>query len=202
MTKHLIMLLLLFAGVTLGWCDSDSSETSKTAALRNQMTDIAELDDILGDIIDQLTAVQTKLLLQLDELAEEIGKYRNDFKLNSYQKALEHPRIVYNLQLIQQLVGYNERIEAKILYFRNGQETLTYYLSQAEDDLQMLNTLKDGDVDDLITKVNTALNELRPVARMPVLTLESVVSEPTEALWNDLLLNPHRNRMQRARLRN
>jgi hypothetical protein len=158
MTKHLIMLLLLFAGVTLGWCDSDSSETSKTAALRNQMTDIAELDDILGDIIDQLTAVQTKLLLQLDELAEEIGKYRNDFKLNSYQKALEHPR--------------------------------------------MLNTLKDGDVDDLITKVNTALNELRPVARMPVLTLESVVSEPTEALWNDLLLNPHRNRMQRARLRN
>ena len=202
MTKPLIALLLLFAGVTLGWCESDSSETSKTAALRNQMEEITKLDGILGDIIDQLTAVQTKLLPQLDELAEEIAKYRNDLKLNSYQKALEHPRIVYNLQLIQQLVLYNGKIEAKIRYFHNGQETLTYYLRQIEDDLRMLNTLKNGDVDDLITQVNAVLDELRPAARMPVLKLEPVEAEATEALWNDLLTDSHRTWMQSARLRN
>jgi hypothetical protein len=202
MTKRLIVLLLLSAGVTVGWCAPDRSETSKTAALRNQMADIAELDDTLGDIIDQLNAVQAKLLLQLDELAEEIGRYRNDFKLNSYRKALEQPRVVYNLQLIQQMVGYNEKIEAKIRYFRNGQETLTYYLSQAEDDLRMLNTLEEGDVDDLIAQVNTLLNELRPAARMPVLSLEPAEPQPTEALWNDLVLDPHKYRMQSSRLRN
>jgi len=193
MTKRPIALILLFAGVTLGWCEAESSETSKAAALKNRMTEIAELDDSLEDIIDQLTAVQTKLQLQLNELVEEIRKYRNDFKLNSYHKAMECPRIVYNLQLIQQLLSYNEKIEARMRYFRNGRETLTYYLRQIEDNLQMLNTFKDGDVDDLMAQVNLVLSELSPAARMPVLSLDPAEPEPTEALWSNLLLDVPRN---------
>ena len=193
MKKLSIVLLLLFAGVIAGWCESDSPERSKTAVLGAQMIEITRLDGTLTEIIDQLTAVQNKLNAHRNEIAEEIGKTTSDFKLNSYHKAVKHPRILYGLQLIRQLASYNEKIESKIRYFRNGQETLTYYLCQIEDDLRMLHTLKDGDVDELIAHVNTVMSELSPAARMPVINLEPVEPEPDEALWNDLLLEANNN---------
>jgi hypothetical protein len=150
---------------------------------------MAEISSLQHDLSGKIALAMEKrdqLKQKADALKEEIRQQKEQLQIETYQNAILTPRIDYNLKLIQLLLGYVSNLNDKIVYFQNGQETLGYYLQQAQDDLMMIKTLNDLQVDKLIAQINSALDEFTPETTKPLFDVDSVSLKDTEQIWNDL----------------
>ena len=170
----LLGLVILFAGghaLATGY---------KTTELNRKMAEISSLQQGLTEKL-ALAMVKTEALK--DEIRQEISQLQAD----SYQKAVLSPRIGHNLKLIQQLLGYISGLEDKILYLQNGHETLRFYFQQIQDDLLMIKTLNDLEVDKLIAKINLTLDVYSPETARPLFDADSVPLKDTERIWQEIV---------------
>ena len=158
----------------------------KTTELNRKMAEISSLQHDLSGKIALAMEKRDQLKQKADALKEEIRQQKEQLQIETYQNAILTPRIDYNLKLIQLLLGYVSNLNDKIVYFQNGQETLGYYLQQAQDDLMMIKTLNDLQVDKLIAQINSALDEFTPETTKPLFDVDSVSLKDTEQIWNDL----------------
>ena len=159
----------------------------KTTELSRKMSEISTLQQKLtGKIalaVDKRNYMEQKVL----ELQNEIKSRARQFKNQSYQLAILNPRIDHNLKLIQLVLGYISRLNERIEYFQNGQETLTFFFQQAEDDLMMIKTLNDLETDKLIRQINEVLDEYIPESDKPMFDVNDVPLKDTEKIWNETI---------------
>jgi hypothetical protein len=186
MLKHLkysyavIGLIIFFLGGTV------SATGYKTTELNRKMSEISSLQHSLSQKIALAMTKKEQLEQKTESLKLEIRQEQKQMQIESYQKAVLIPRIDYNLKLIQLLLGYTARLKEKIVYFQNGQETLDFYFQQAQDDLLMIKTLNDLEVDKLIAQINSALDEYTPETTKPLFDVDGVTLNDTEQIWNDI----------------
>lgn len=159
----------------------------KTTELNRKMAEISSLQHDLSAKLTLAMDKKKQLKLKAEALKEEIRQEKDQLKIDSFQKATLSPRIDYNLKLIQLLLGYVARLEDKILYIQNGHETLRYYFQQAQDDLLMIKTLNDLEVDKLIAQINSALDKYTPETNRPLFDADSLVLKDTEQIWDDII---------------
>jgi hypothetical protein len=167
-------------------CKPSYANEHKTAELNRKMAEISSLQQSLSDKISQAKQRQKQLNHKIDELEKEIKAEKEQLQIESYLKAIRVPRIQYNLQLIQLLFGYTTRLTEKIIYFQNGCQTLDFFRQQAQDDLLMIRTLNDMEIDKLITNINLVLDEFIPELSKPVFDTQGIVSKDTEKIWNEI----------------
>ena len=160
-----------------------------TTELNRKMSEISALQRNLTDKITLAAEKRNQLEQNALELKNEINAQREQFKIASYQAAIQNPRIDYNLKLIQLLIGYIARLNEKIQYFKNGQETLTFYFQRAEDDLLMIRTLSDLETDKLISQINEILDEYIPETGRPMFDVNDIPLKDTEKIWNEIFKN-------------
>ena len=158
----------------------------KTTELNRKMAEISSLQHSLSEKITLATDKRKQLEAKAEDLKNEIRQKKEQLELDSYQMAILVPRIDYNLKLIQLLHGYSTRLTEKIIYFQNGYDTLDFYLQQAEDDLLMIKTLNDLEVDKLIAQINSTLDEFTPETTKPLFDVDGVPLKDTEEIWNDI----------------
>ena len=60
-------------------------------------------------------------------------------------------------------------------------------MQQAQDDLLMIKTLNDLEVDKLIAQINSALDEYTPETTKPLFDVDGVSLKDTEQIWNDIV---------------
>ena len=161
----------------------------KTTQLNRKMAEISSLQHSLSDKIALATDKRNQLEHKTEALQEEIRQQKDQLQIDSYQKGLLIPRIDYNLKLIQLLLGYIARLNEKILYFQNGNETLSYYFRQAQDDLLMIKTLNDLEVNKLIAQINSALDEYTSETTKPLFDVDGVLLKDTEQIWNEIFVS-------------
>jgi len=161
----------------------------KTTELNRKMAEISSLQDGLSGKIALAMDKRNLLEQKTEALQEEIRQQKEQLQIDSYQKGILTPRIDYNLKLIQLLLGYVTRLNEKILHFQNGNETLSYYLKQAQDDLLMIKTLNDLEVDKLIAQINMALDEYTPQTTKPLFDVDGVSLKDTEQIWNEIFIS-------------
>ncbi len=161
----------------------------KTTELNRKMGEISSLQQGLSDKIALAMDKRNQLGQKTEALQEEIRQQKDELQIDSYQKGILIPRIDYNLKLIQLLLGYITGLNAKILYFQNGLETLGYYRQQAQDDLLMIKTLNDLEVDKLIAQINSALDEYTPETTKPLFDVDGVSLKDTEQIWNEIFIS-------------
>jgi len=159
----------------------------KTTELNRKMAEISSLQQGLSDRL--ALAIDKKKLLEqkAQALKEEIRQKKSQLQIDSYQKAILTPRIDYNLKLIQLLLGYVTGLDDKIVYLQNGHEILQYYFQQAQDDLLMIKTLNDLEVDKLIAQINSALDEFTPQTTRPLFDADGVALKDTEQIWKEIV---------------
>jgi len=160
----------------------------KTTELNRKMAEISSLQDGLSGKIALAMDKRNLLEQKTEALQEEIRQQKDQLQIDSYQKGILNPRIDYNLKLIQLLLGYITRLNEKILYFQNGNETLSYYFRQAQDDLLMIKTLNDLEVNKLITQINSALDEYTSETTKPLFDVDGVGLKDTEQIWNEIFI--------------
>ena len=173
--------------VCLTWlCWTMDASGLKTTELNRKMTEISSLQRVLAGKIALAAEKRDIMQQKAMELKEEIKSRSRQLKNPSYQMAIQNPRIDYNLQLMQLLLGYISRLNERIRYFEIGQETLDFFFQQAEDDLMMIKTLNDLETDKLISRINEILDEYIPESNKSMFDVNDVPLKDTEKIWHEI----------------
>ena len=187
MKKQLICSSLAALMIYLLLCRPNYASEQKTTELNRKMTEISSLQQGLSKKIALVMQKQEQLRQKVDELEKEIKLEKAQLQTESYLKAIRNPRIEFNLKLIQLLFGYITGLTDKISHFQNGYETLDFFQQQAQDDLLMIKTLNDMEIDELIVQINSVLEEFIPELDKPVFDTNDIPSKDTEKIWNEII---------------
>jgi hypothetical protein len=165
--------------------DPLSAGSSKTEVLEKKIYEISSLRAKIVDKIDQAVEMQTRLERHLAELRDEIRSEQNRCGIYSHPEAQQHLRIRYNLSLIQVLQAYVLRLNERIVYFQNGNEHLKFFVEQIKDDIAIISTLKDMEIDNLTNRINRVLDELIPETKKPVFNVSDIRMVSIERIWDE-----------------
>ena len=187
MRKHLIFISLTSLMIYLLFCGPSFASEHKTSELHRKMAEISSLQQKLSQKISFAMQKQEQLNQKVGELEKEIKFEKEQLQIKSYRKAVRNPRIEFDLKLIQLLIGYIYGINEKISSFQNGYQTLVFFQQQVQDDLRMIKTLNDMEIDKLITQINSVLDEFFPELSKPVFDAQSIPMKDTERIWNEII---------------
>jgi len=187
MKKQLICSSLAALMIYLLLCGPNYASEQKTTELKRKMAEISSMQQGLSKKIALVMQKQEQLRQKVDELEKEIKLEKAQLLTESYLKAIRNPRIEFNLKLIQMLFGYITGLTDKISHFQNGYETLDFFQQQAQDDLLMIKTLNDMEIDELIAQINLVLEEFIPELDKPAFDTNDIPSKDTEKIWNELI---------------
>ena len=160
---------------------------NKTTEIEIKMNEINSLQKNLTEKIALAVEKIDQLQQKARELEVEIRDQKDQFSIETYRKAVLNPRIDYNLKLIQLLLGYITRLDNKIVYYKNGQDTLNYFFQQAQDDFLMIKTLNNLEMDKLIAQINQVLKEYTAGASKPMLDANDVPLKDTKLIWQSII---------------
>ena len=164
------------------------AEGPKKKALQKKIYEISYLRAKIIDKIDQAVEMRIGLEYQLTVLRDEIRSEQTRSGIYSYPEALQNLRIRYNLSLIQVLQAYILRLNERITYFQNGNEHLRFLAQQINDDIAIINTLKDMKIDNLTDRINRVLDEFISETKKPVFDATDVRMIPVENLWGEITM--------------
>ena len=167
-------------------CGPGYATGDKTTDLRQKLTEIEALQDSLLAKIALNIKKRDQLKQKIKELEEEINQEKQQRQVDSYKKACDNTRIDYNLKLIQMLSGYVNGLDHKIAYFQVGNETLDFFSQQIQDDLLMIKTLNDFNIDKLMTQINSVLGEYTAATGKPMFEVDGVLRQDVEKIWDDI----------------
>ena len=155
----------------------------KTAELQRKAEEIASLRIAVSDKVDRAVGMRRQLSGLMQEYVSEINSERNRRRYKSYREAVGNPRVGYDLQLVQQLEAYTAMLDERISYFRKAAEVLEFYFRQVNDDLMMIRTLDDFAVDQLIARINGALDEYVPAVKQKTVRMGQLQFSGSEIIW-------------------
>ena len=178
-----ILMLLLF-------CDNASADKLKTEALEQKSYEISSLRVTIIDKIDQAIERRTYLERRLGGLIGEIHHAQIRFEIHSHPEAMLNLRIRYNLRLIQVLQAYVNRLNERIIYFQTGNERLKYLDHQIKDDMAIINTLEDMEIDNLIDSINVVLEEIIPETKKQTFEASDIRLQPLDLIWDEISNKP------------
>lgn len=167
-----------------------AADSRKTAALEQKIIEISALRAKIIDKIDQGIEMRIFLQQRLNELGDEIQAERNRFGINDHKAPLENLRINYNLNLIQHLQAYIAQLDKRIAYFQTGNGRLKFYLHQINDDIAIINTLKDMEIENLIERIDTVLDEFIPETQKQIFNAFDIRLMPTDRVWSEIISKP------------
>jgi hypothetical protein len=189
MKKFLIIIIAIGVLLHVNVYGADGASSPKAMELKRKITEMSSLQRVVEGQIDMSVKTRDQLQKQIDELANEINREILRLKINSYTAAERIPRIKYNIKLIQQLLAYIDRLDQREQYFRIGDETLEYLNQQVNDDLKLIRTLDDMQVDELIDRINTILDEYIPETQRPLFSMDNIQRRPEEEIWGGIVKN-------------
>ena len=167
-----------------------AASSHKTAALEQKSVEISALRVKIIDKIDQGIEMRIFLQKRLNVFRDEIKIEQNRFGLTGPEAPLENLRINYNLNLIQHLRAYIGRLDERIAYFETGKERLKFYLRQIKDDIAIIHTLKDLEIENLIDRIDTVLDEFMPEIQKPIFDAFDIRLMPTDRVWSEIITKP------------
>jgi hypothetical protein len=173
--------ILIFAAAVEGAGDP------KTLELNRKISEINRLQHSLSERIAVASKMRDQLQKQIDELIKEIMRICDSLQIKSFSAAHKEPRIGYNIKLIHQLAVYMRRIDDRMTYFHSGKEKLASLHRQVIDDLKLIRTLNDMEVDELISNINIVLDEYFPETRNNIFRVENIQPVNPEKIWNQIV---------------
>jgi cell division protein FtsB len=177
----LFILMILFHTNHLAWAGNQ-----KTIELNRRLAEISSLQERIVNLLALAVEKRDQLKKQRAELEKEIKNIRDGLQIRSFREAMSHPRINFNLKLIQQLGEYIARLNQRIDYFTAGNEILNFHLQQVKDDLQLIKTLNDMEVAELIDRIRDAVNTYLPETQKPIINVDNIDLTFSEEIWNEM----------------
>ena len=177
-----LILLFLFNASGYGFNGS-----AQILTLKQKMVEISDLHEKVSQKIVVITKMRRELNTRLQTFIEEIIQEAKGRKVSSYTEAVKIPRIQYNLKLIQKLEGYMTALGLKIAYLRDANEQLVFYYQQIEDDLRIIETLKEMDINALMAGIDGALAKYTPETQKHIISANTIEFQNPQKLWRKIM---------------
>ena len=176
--------IFIFLFKASGYC---FKEDTLILTLRQKMTEISELHEKVSRKISVITKMRQELSDTKQTFIAEIIRETKGGQISTYKQAVHIPRIHYNLKLIQQLEGYTTALRHKIAYLKDANEQLVFYYQQIEDDLKIIATLKDMDVEGLLRDIDQALETYTPETKKHIIFADQIEFYPPQEVWRKIM---------------
>ena len=163
-----------------------SAERIKKSTLEQKIFEISALKASMIDKIDQALQMRTDLQQQLNNLRDEIRTEQILSNIDSHHKALQNTRIRNNLYLIQQLKAYLDRLDSRVAYFQTGKARLKFFIHQIKDDMAIIHTLKDMEIEKLLVRIDGVLDEFIPETNKQIFNAADIHPSPIELIWDEI----------------
>lgn len=160
------------------------ADNSKVQELQRKIADIGLIKQQLEDRREQAETLLAALAVQKKELVTELRLLHKSLNIRSYKKIKNNKRVKYNIKLLQTIDAYNRELSKKIRMYHSGYNKLSYLLESAEDDIQMINTLHDFEVDALTTQISLVINKYLSEAHIIQIDPEKIKLSSPETIWN------------------
>jgi hypothetical protein len=155
----------------------------KVNALEQKIADLALLYKQLTDRGSQAEMALDALQTQKQELIAEVMLLAKSDQLKTYQQARDNLRIHYNLILLGTIEAYLQAFEAKLRLYQTGCDKLNYLKQLANDDIKMITTLNDLQIDALTTQISLLINRYLPEAHIIQIDPARIIPEAPERVW-------------------
>ncbi|MGD8836444.1 MAG: hypothetical protein PVJ84_19305 [Desulfobacteraceae bacterium] len=182
-SASLALACLLVISATVTWASADS----KSEELQGKIADIVLLKQQLADRKTHAEAMQVKLLEQQADLVTEVRLLQKSFGFKSYQQARQYERVHYNIELIQAISAYNLMFTDKIRIYQTGHDKLDYLQQLVEDDIKMMRTLNDFEIDALTTQISLVINRYIGEAHIIQIDQKSIKLTPAKKIWEGVV---------------
>ena len=189
MEKRDIGRILLTAMILLLSIGSISAASPKTRSLEQKIYAISVLRATIMDKIDQAIEIRTRLEQRFAELRDEIRAEQTRFVIHSRQQAMQNLHIRYNLSLIQVILAYTNCLNQRIDYFQTGNERLRFMIDEINDDIEIINTLKDMEIESLINRIDRLLDEFTLETKKQLFEVADIQPLPIDHIWNEINMN-------------
>ena len=186
MIKKFIESCILTGIVLMILSNPSHAERIKKSALEQKIFEISALKARVIDKIDQAIEMRTSLQQQLNELHDEIRTEQIRSSIDSRQEALQNLRIRCDLYLIQQLKAYLNRLDGRISYFKTGKAQLKFFIRQIKDDIAIIHTLKDMEIERLLARIDRVLDEFSPETKKQIFNAADIRLTPIERIWDEI----------------
>ena len=186
MEKQGIAKSLLVAMILLLSVCPLSAGSRKTDTLEEKINQIKALRVKIIDKIDQAIEIRTRLEQRQLELRDEIQAEQTRFEIHSQQQAIQNLRIRYNLSLIRAIKAYIYRLNERIDYFQSGNERLRFMVHQINDDIAIINTLKDMEIANSLTYIDQLLNEFERETKKKLFEAAEIRPLSINQIWKEI----------------
>jgi len=175
--------VMTIVAVGLGTSVFGAVNVAKQDLLQQRITEIQALQARMDDIRSQTVALQGELQGKVAAYAKEIRKEQADRDLQNYQQAIKVYRVRYNLKLLQQITAYLAAVAERIAFFQAGREQVDFLYQQAQDDLKMVQTLSDMEINGFIDRMDQVLAKYEKAVNSSLFDIEKIEQAEMEALW-------------------
>ncbi len=177
------LITLLLPVITAG------EENSKLYVLEKQMR---KIDVVLEKISDrQLQAMELKKFLRDKSLGivEEIRQKLKRENIKSYKKAIQYPRIQYDIMLIQKINAYETLLDQRMDILQYGKDKFDFLYDQARDDIKMIKALSDIDANSLLSQTDQLLKQYSNITDRALIDVHKISLMTGNDVWKQIILN-------------
>jgi len=186
MNRYLAIQFILVFMLLIHMVPVKALANSKTQELQRKIADIRLLKQQLADRRLQAETVLAALIGQQNELMAEIHLLQKSLGLKSHQQAQDNARVRYDIELLRTIMAFTNKFTEKIRLYQTGHDKLTYLNQLAQDDIKMIDTLHDLEIDALTTQISLVINKYLGEAHIIQIDPEKIEPTPPESIWLEL----------------
>ena len=163
------------------------SNNLKIIEVTQKMSEITSMQSKVRLRTEQAQNIRTELNQKMRTYIEEVIAEQRRSKTTSYKSVSQKPRIHFDLNLIGMLNTYVQVLDRKIDYFESGQLRMAYLYQQAEDDLKLIETLNDMQVEDLVSRIDSLLAEYINELQNDLIYFAEIPAYSPERVWKKFI---------------
>ena len=165
---------------------SPSNFWGQEAKLKKKIAELSELQESLDKKQKEVADLIITYNSEIDTLIKEIKTDQSQDNVKTFSQAQKHPRIAYDLSLIQRKKAYIAKLEDTQVRLRNGTFELQFLERQVDDDLRLYKTLPEKEVTELVSKVTKVIDQYLPEASELALNIDPNSMPSAESIWQEI----------------
>jgi hypothetical protein len=159
---------------------------SQDVKLEKKVKELADLRTRLIAKKSEVKRLQVEYKSNIKDLTKEIKAEKRSAGIRSYEQAQNHPRILYDLSLISRKRAYIEKLKEVEKRLNHGTYELEYLERQAIDDLKIVQTLGDDEVEDLIEDINKVIAKYLPESDKLAIEVDPDSMKTPKQIWQEI----------------
>ena len=160
--------------------------SNKEVKLEKKVNELSDLRSQLTQKHQEVKRLQIEYGNDIRSLTNEIKAEQKANHIQTFVQAQQHPRIAYDLSLIQRKKAYIAKLQETEIKLQHGNYELEFLEREAIDDQKMVKTLNNEAVEKLVVDINNIIAKYLPEAGKLAVDIDPNSMQTPEQIWQEI----------------